>query len=256
MKKGILPLVIGNWKMNPQTITLGTKLGTELKKKLQALKGAEVVIVPPFTHIESVRKARNGSGAYALGAQNAHPAKLGTFTGEISLPMLQALEVTYVILGHSERRTLGEKDIFINEKLLATIKAGLTAVVCVGEEKRDINGHYLTHIEIQVRKALAQVSKAKLGQVVIAYEPIWAIGTGKNATSGDIHEMKLFIEKILSDIYDRNAAQKVRIIYGGSVSDQNASELHSEGMMDGFLVGGASLRADEFSAIVKAVRIV
>lgn len=256
MKKGILPLVIGNWKMNPQTITLGTKLGTELKKKLQTIKGTEVVVVPPFTHIESVRKSRNGSGAYALGAQNVHPAKLGAFTGEISLPMLQALEVTYVILGHSERRTLGEKDTFINEKLLATIKVGLVAIVCVGEDKRDINGHYLTHIEMQVRKALAQVSKAKLGQVVIAYEPIWAIGTGKNATAGDIHEMKLFIEKILSDIYDRNAAQKVRIIYGGSVTAQNAEVLHREGMMDGFLVGGASLHPEEFAQIAKAVRTV
>jgi triosephosphate isomerase len=254
MKKGIFPLIVGNWKMNPQTITLGVTLALELKKKLQHSTGVEVVIAPPFTHIESVRKARSGSDVYALGAQNAHPAKLGPHTGEISIPMLQEFGVSYIILGHSERRALGEKDLFINEKLLATIKSGLTGIVCVGETKRDHNGHYLNQVEGQVRGALANVSKAKLGQVVISYEPVWAIGTGKNATADDIHEMKLFIEKILSDIYGRNLAQKVRIIYGGSVTSKNARELHDFGMMDGFLVGGASLVTEEFVEIIKSVR--
>lgn len=254
MKKGILPLIIGNWKMNPQSISLGVKLATELKKKLQTVTGVEVVIAPTFVHLFGVHKILNGSKVYALGAQNVHSAKLGPFTGEISIPLLQDLDVTYVIIGHSERRALGEKDSLINGKVLATIKAGLNSIVCVGEDHRDHNGHYLTHIETQVRKALAQVTKAKLSQVVIAYEPIWAIGTGKNATSEDIHEMKLFIEKILSDLYGRNLAQKVRIIYGGSVTAQNVGELHAQGMMDGFLIGGASLHVDEFVAIAKAVR--
>lgn len=254
MKKGIFPLIVGNWKMNPQTTTLGAKLALELKKKLQHTTGVEVVIAPPFLYLDSVRKARSGSDVYALGAQNAHPAKLGPHTGEISIPMLQEFGVTYIILGHSERRALGEKDVFVNEKLLATIKSGLTGIVCVGETKRDHNGHYLNHIEGQVRGALANVSKAKLGQVVISYEPVWAIGTGKSAMADDIHEMKLFIEKILSDIYGRNLAQKVRIIYGGSVTSKNAQELHTLGMMDGFLVGGSSLDTNDFIEIVKRVR--
>ncbi len=256
MKKDISPLVIGNWKMNPQSIELGVKLSTELKKKLQAVHDVEVVIAPTFLHLPVVQKVLGGSRAYALGAQNVHPAKLGPYTGEISLPLLQDVGVTYVLIGHSERRTLGEKDALINEKLLATIKAGLSGVVCVGEEQRDHNGHYLSHIETQVRKALAQVTKAKLHQVIVAYEPIWATGTGKNATADDIHEMKLFIEKILSDLYGRNLAQKVKIIYGGSVNAHNAQELHTHGMMDGFLVGGASLNVDEFVKIVKLVRTV
>lgn len=254
MKKGIFPLIVGNWKMNPQTITLSAKLAIELKKKLQHHSGVEVVIAPPCAYIESVKKARSGSRAYALGAQNVHPAKLGPHTGEISISMLQEFGVEYIILGHSERRALGEKDAFINEKLLAVIKSGLTGIVCVGEAKRDSHGHYLSFVEMQVRSALAHVSKARLGQVVISYEPVWAVGTGKNATADDIHEMKLFIEKILSDVYGRNLAQKVRIIYGGSVTVNNAKELHELGMMDGFLVGGASLRTEEFVGIVKLVR--
>lgn len=256
MKKGIFPLIVGNWKMNPQTTALGVKLALELKKKLQSIKDVEVVIAPTYVHLPGVQKVRNGSGMFAIGAQNVHPAKLGPFTGEISLPLLQDLGVTYVILGHSERRALGEKDALINEKLLATIKAGLNGILCVGEGHRDHNGHYLSHIETQVRKGLTQITKAKLNQVIVAYEPIWAVGTGKNATADDIHEMKLFIEKILSDLYGRNLAQKVRIIYGGSVNAQNAGELHANGMMDGFLVGGESLHADEFAKIVKLVRTV
>lgn len=256
MKKGILPLIVGNWKMNPQSISLGVKLATELKKKMQSVKGVEIVIAPPYVHLPGIQKARSGSDVFTLGAQNVHPAKLGPHTGEISLPLLQDLGVTHVILGHSERRALGEKDALINEKLVAVVKAGLTGILCVGEDTRDHNGHYLNIIETQVRKGLALLSKAKLSQVVIAYEPVWAIGNGKNATAEDIHEMKLFIEKILSDLYGRNTAQKIRIIYGGSVTAQNAQMLHAEGMMDGFLVGGASLHPEEFTQIAKAVRTI
>jgi len=254
MKTGIPPLVVGNWKMNPQSVSLSAKLGTEFKKRLSAISGVDVVVVPPSIYLESVHRARNSSKAYMLGAQNAHFAQLGAYTGEISLPMLKDLDVSYVIIGHSERRALGEGDVLVNEKLLATIKAGCTGIVCVGELKRDHGGHYLSHIEAQVRKALVKVSRTKLSQVVVAYEPLWAIGTGKNATPADIYEMKLFIEKVISDIYGRNYAQKVRVIYGGSVSGKNAQELFVDGMVDGFLVGGASLHPEEFIQIVKSVR--
>jgi triosephosphate isomerase (TIM) len=170
--------------------------------------------------------------------------------------MLQNLNVTHVIIGHSERRALGESDDIVNKKLIAVLKAGLTGVVCVGERERDHAAHYLTGIERQIRHACAKVSKAKLEQVVIAYEPIWAIGTGNNATPDDVHEMKLFIEKVLTDLYGRNEAQKVRILYGGSVIARNAEIIYTQGMVDGFLVGGASLRPSEFCAIVQSVRSV
>lgn len=254
MKTGIPPLVIGNWKMNPQSETLAEKLAKEMKKCFSRCAGVEVVVAPPFVYLETVHRIRNSSRTFLMGAQNVHHEKLGAHTGEVSLPMLQCFEVTHVILGHSERRAEGETDEAVNKKLLATIKAGLTGVVCVGESNRDHAGHYLTHIETQVRKALNKVSKAKLHAVVIAYEPIWAIGTGVTATPEDVHEIKLFIEKIISDLYGRNLAQKVRIIYGGSVTGKSAYSLYTEGTVDGFLVGGASLHADEFLHIIKSVQ--
>ncbi len=255
MKTGIPPLVIGNWKMNPQSKTLSVKLAGELKKGLSKVIGVEVVVAPPFVYLDSVSTTKNSSKAFCMGAQDVHHEKLGAFTGEVSLSMLQNFGVTHVIVGHSERRKSGETDEAINQKLVTVLKAGLTVVVCIGEEKRDHGAHYLSFIEMQIRKALAKVPRAKLDKVVIAYEPIWAIGTGDTATVEDVHEMKLFIEKTLSDLYGRNFAQKVRILYGGSVNGKNAQELFTKGMVDGFLVGGASLHADEFTQIAKSVRI-
>ncbi len=255
MKKGLAPLIVGNWKMNPLTASLSAKLALELKKQLLKYTDADVVIAPPVLYLESIHRVRSGSKAYALGVQNVHHEKLGSYTGEISIPMVKQYEVTYVIVGHSERRNGGETDAQVNSKLTAILKAGLVGIVCVGEEKRDHNGQYLSHIESQIRIALRSVPKVKLGQVVIAYEPIWAIGTGNTATPEDVHEMKLFIEKVLSDIYGRNLAQRVRILYGGSVNPKNAQTLFTEGTVDGFLVGGASLHADDFTHIVKAIQL-
>jgi triosephosphate isomerase len=254
MKKGIHPLVIGNWKMNPVSGTLAVKLAKQLKSSLAKVDGVEVVIAPPFVYLESVEKICNGSRAFALGAQNTHHEKLGSHTGEISLSMLKNANVQYVIVGHSERRAEGETDAQIHTKLLSTVKAGFTTVLCVGEKARDEHAHYLTDIERQIRSALADLPRTKLGMVVIAYEPVWAIGSGKTATPEDVHEMRLFIEKVLSDIYGRNYAAKVRVLYGGSVNGKNARELFTHGTVDGFLVGGASLHAEDFAQIVKSVR--
>ena len=170
--------------------------------------------------------------------------------------MLKSFDVRYVIVGHSERRKAGETDEAVNARVTAVIKAGLTAVLCVGEAKRDHGAQYLGDIEGQIRKACAGLSRAKLESLVVAYEPVWAIGTGHTATPEDVHEMKLFIQKTLTDLYGRNYAQKVRVLYGGSVNAKNAGELMRDGMVDGFLVGGASLNAKEFSGIVSAVRLV
>lgn len=254
MKKAIHPLIVGNWKMNPQTITMAARLAADIKKGLARVTGATVVIAPPPLYLPAVHKVRDGGGAFLLGAQNTHEDKLGAHTGEVSVPMLQSLDVTHIIIGHSERRAMGEKDEEINKKVHATLKAGLTAIVCVGEKKRDHSAHYLTFVENQVRSLCAGISKTKLGHLVIAYEPIWAIGTGETATPEDAHEMKLFIRKVLTDMYGRNFAAKVRVLYGGSVTAKNAEALMHDGMVDGFLVGGASLRAAEFTEIVKRSR--
>jgi triosephosphate isomerase len=240
--------------MQPASRALAVTLGKGLKKKLLHERGAEIVVAPPFVYIDAIGTLLGGSNALALGAQDASPYAPGPHTSQISLAMLQDLEVQYVILGHSERRALGEDDAMVNEKLRAAVKEGFTGVVCVGEHTRDAGGHYLSLIEEQLRRALLGISKAKLDRVVIAYEPLWAIGTGMNATPADVHEIKIFIERILSDTYGRTYARRVRILYGGSVNSKNARELFSDGAVDGFLVGGASLKAEEFIGIIDALR--
>lgn len=253
MKKVTRPLIIGNWKMNPQTISSASRLAKELKSALAKFRDTEIVIAPPAPFLEHVSRARNHSSVFQLGSQNVHDEKMGPHTGEVSLAMLEEFDVTYVIVGHSERRSEGETEMQINKKLRATIKAGLVPVLCVGERERDLGAEYLSFIEQQIRTALSNVTRAMLARVVVAYEPVWAIGTGKNATADDAHEMKLFIERVLSDMYSRKDAQKVRILYGGSVNEKNARDLFMQGKVDGFLVGGASLSADAFVGIVSEV---
>lgn len=254
MKLGHTPLVVGNWKMNPTTEGGAKRLASDMKKALARLDGVEVVVAPPTLFIPVVRDVERGKGSFRIGAQNVHHEKLGSYTGEVSLPMLESLGVSHVILGHSERRRDGESDTAIEQKLEAVVKAGKTAVICVGEVKRDHGAQYFTDIESQIRSGLSRIGRAKLGNVVVAYEPVWAIGTGETPTPVDVHEMKLFIEKTLADIYGRSYAHKVRILYGGSVNAKNAEELMEGGTVSGFLVGGASLHADEFGGIVKAVK--
>jgi triosephosphate isomerase (TIM) len=253
MKFRLDPVVIGNWKMNPQTDVIAKRLATELKKSIGRHDGVEVVVAPPTVFLPVVHTVLAGGKVFVLGAQNVHAEKLGAFTGEISIPMLQSYDAKYIIIGHSERRKAGESEEEIHTKIASVIKSGLHAVLCVGEVSRDHAAQYFGDIERQIRTACAGLSRSKLSYLTIAYEPVWAIGTGTTATPSDVHEMRLFIEKTLSDLYGRNYAQKVRVLYGGSVNDKNATDLMKNGMVDGFLVGGASLSAKEFSGIVKAV---
>lgn len=252
MKKRVL--VIGNWKMQPASRTLAIKLGKELKQKLGRERDTLIAVAPPFVYLDAVCTTLSNTKTVAFAAQDAFYEKPGAYTGEIALPMLKDFGVSYIILGHSERRALGETDEQVNKKLTVAVKDGFTGVVCVGERERDTAGHYLSLIEEQVRQALKGIGKAKLGHVVIAYEPIWAIGTGLNATPADALEVKLFIERILTDLYGRAYAARVRILYGGSVHAKNAKELYDGSAVDGFLVGGASLKADEFADIIRATK--
>lgn len=249
------PLVVANWKMNPLTRDAVVKLTQGVKKLLQKIDDVTVVIAPPSIFTDAVATSRSSSKNLILGAQDAHYEKLGSYTGSVSLAMHADFGVEYVIVGHSERRRAGETDELVNTKVLAILKAKMTAIICVGEEKRDKSAHYFSDIEKQIRTALLKVPRSRLEQVVIAYEPIWAIGTGDTATAEDVYEMRLFIEKILSDVYGRNYAAHVRIIYGGSVNDKNARALFEEGRVHGFLVGGASLHPEEFARIVVATRM-
>lgn len=252
MKHTTRPLVIANWKMNPLTAPLAKQLAQGTKKVVARLRDVEVVVAPPTLYIPIVYDVLRGSSAFELGAQNTHWESLGAHTGEVSHTMLKNFGVSHVIIGHSERRAARETDDMVREKVWATVKHGMHAVLCVGERTRDQAGEYLNFVECQVRYACKGLQKSKLELLTIAYEPVWAIGTGHTASPGDVYEMKLFIEKTLVELFGRASAAKVRILYGGSVNSKNAALLMAEGQVDGFLVGGASLQAPEFGLVAHA----
>ena len=250
-----IPLVVGNWKMNPSSLGVAKKLFLDIRKGLGKKKlKTYVAIAAPALFISELEKL-SPSQRIKLSAQDVFFETGGSYTGEISLAMLKSVGVVSVIIGHSERRALGDTNEEIQKNTLATIKNNMTAIVCIGEKSRDAQGNYFTEVETQLRSVLASVPKTKLSQLVLAYEPVWAIGTGNHATAEDVHEMKLFIMKVLSDVFGRSAVHKVRILYGGSVNAKNAQELLEVGNVDGFLVGGASLKASEFSEIIKTAEI-
>ena len=243
-------VVAGNWKLNPTTLKASKQLLANIRKGLsRRIWGPDIIVAPPLLFITELAKIADGK-KLKLAAQTVFFENSGAHTGEVSMPMLKSIGVKTVIIGHSERRARTESDEDVNRATLATIKAGGTAIVCVGERRRDRDGNYLALIENQVRLALTDVPVTKLRQVIIAYEPIWAIGTGNTATPEDAYEMKIFIKKVLSDLYKRSAGAKVRVLYGGSVKADNAEALLSEGRVDGFLIGGASLKAKEFLTII------
>jgi triosephosphate isomerase (TIM) len=214
---------------------------------------AEVVVAPPFLFIPEVAKIVSRT-MIGLGAQDAHYEERGACTGEISSSLLAAYGVSHIIIGHSERRALGETDEQVHKKILAVLKRRLTPIVCVGEKERDPQGHFYNFVEAQIRSLTQGLSPALVQKVVIAYEPIWAIGTGATATAEDVKEMQLFIMSVLTKLYDRKVAAKIKLLYGGSVKSHNARELYEHGGMQGFLVGGASLEAEEFGLIIAGTR--
>jgi triosephosphate isomerase len=244
-------LVIGNWKENPSTLAETHKLVADITKKLKAREGLTVAIAPPFVYLTEVLK-KIGKKPVFLAAQNVSVEPMGAFTGEVSAMQLRNLGTEYVIIGHSERRAMGETDDVVQKKVLMALKNKLTPVVCIGEKERDTHGNFFTTVEKQLKSLTSILSATDVRKVVIAYEPIWAIGTGKTATAADVKEMQLFLFTVLTKLYDKPTAAKVRLIYGGSVKADNAKALSVEGGMDGFLVGGASLKAEEFISIINA----
>ncbi len=243
-------LVIGNWKLNPGNALEAKTLFSDVKKALPKTISAKVVIAPPFLFIPEVSKLANDQ--VRLAAQDSHYEERGAVTGEIGPAMLANYGVEYVIVGHSERRALGETDKQVNKKVHALLKRKLTPVVCIGEIKRDTQGQFFNHLANQIKELTTDLLTPQLSKIVIAYEPIWAIGTGQTATAEDVKEIQLFIVSTLTKLFDRKTAEKVRLIYGGSVKESNAEVLYSQSGMTGFLVGGASLLAKDFTAIIKA----
>jgi len=244
-------IVAGNWKMN-KTVAEALELVGALTKELANIQGVDIVVCPPFTALCEVAKALRDSNLH-LGAQNMSEHAAGAYTGEIAGAMLQELAVSYVILGHSERRQYyAESDEIIAKKAETAHGASLLPIVCVGETLSEREaGRMEKVLETQVHGSLAGLSAAQMTQTIIAYEPVWAIGTGKTATTAQAQEAHAFIRGLLTKLFDDATARQVRIQYGGSVKPSNARELMSQPDVDGALVGGASLEAQSFAEIVK-----
>ena len=245
-------VIAGNWKMN-KTATEAVTLTRDIIEAVGRETAVDVVLCPPFTALSAVASALEDQ-AVRLGAQNMHPGKNGAYTGEVSAEMLRTLYVTHVILGHSERRTyFGESDAFINQKVLAALANELKPILCVGETLAEREaGSTLAVVQRHVEGGLAGVKPEQITTVIIAYEPVWAIGTGKVATTAQAQEVHAFIRDLLTKLYGAPLAQKVRILYGGSMKPANAAELLAEKDIDGGLIGGASLEARSFIDLVKA----
>jgi triosephosphate isomerase len=244
-------IIAGNWKMN-KTVAEGLDLVRGLKRELANVKEVDIVVCPPYTALESVSKEIIDSNI-RLGAQNMSENNFGAFTGEIAAGMLKEFSARYVILGHSERRQYQkESDELISKKALAAHAASLKPIVCVGETLAEREANQTEKVlETQVRGSLAGLTKEQMEETVVAYEPVWAIGTGKTATTQQAQDAHKFIRDLLVKMFDENVARRVRIQYGGSVKPANARELMGQPDVDGALVGGASLEVRSFADIIK-----
>ncbi len=245
-------IIAGNWKMN-KTAAEALDLVNGLKLELGNVKDVDIVVCPPFTALSEVSKAILAARNFALGAQNMSENNVGAFTGEIAATMLKEFSVRYVILGHSERRQYQkESDELISKKARAAHAAALKPIVCVGETLNEREAGQMEKVlETQVRGSLAGLTKEQMIETVIAYEPVWAIGTGKTATAQQAQDAHAFIRGVLAKMFDDVVARKVRIQYGGSVKPANAKELMALPDVDGALVGGAALEVRSFADIVK-----
>ncbi len=243
-------VIAANWKMNT-TINEGIKLASEIANKLKRKKSS-VIVCPPFISLEALHSIIKDT-AIQLGAQNLYFENNGAFTGEISAPMLRSVGCKFVIIGHSERRQIfNEDNITINKKIKKAIEFNLKPILCIGETlKERENGITNEIVKNQIEKGLEGISENQLKDVIIAYEPVWAIGTGKTATPEEANDVHKFIRNLISEKYSQNAAENLIIQYGGSVKPENAFELLSMENIDGALVGGASLNADSFIQIIE-----
>lgn len=245
-------LIIGNWKMYPANAKDAKAKFVAIKKVASTLRNVQTVICPPSVYISDLKKLVTGHRC-VVGAQNSWYENEGAFTGEVSPAMLDSIGAQYVIVGHSERRALGETDEMVNKKALAAIKAGLNVVICVGERERDPDGEYMRHIANQLKAAHQGIQKKDLKQIVVAYEPIWAIGKNavRAASPDDALEITILLKKTFADLCGKDGAC-VPILYGGSVDAKNAWEFLLKSHVDGLLVGRASLDPKVFGEILKA----
>lgn len=242
-------IIVANWKMNPSTLKEARELLRAVRRAAKKLRGVQVIICPPFVYLSLFGRGRNN---IHLGAQDVFFERKGAFTGEVSAAMVKDIGAAYVIVGHSERRKQGEDNVVVNRKVKAALAEYLQVIFCIGETVRDIHGRYFQFLEEELLEGLQGISRNALKNLIIAYEPIWAIGKSADDAMRpeDMHQMSIFIKKILVKRFGKRGALKVPILYGGSVEPENAESLLREGEANGFLVGHASLRAKDFQEIL------
>lgn len=250
-------IVIANWKMNPESLEEARELWKGVVSNLKNIKNTEVVICPPapFLFLGANKGSNKKSRPVSLGAQDVFWESSGAHTGEISSSMISSMGASYAIVGHSDKRSAGDTNKIVNKKVLSLLRCKIFPVLCIGESARDDDGAYLRFIKNQIEECLSGVSSSQLPYIIIAYEPIWSISTNPNAkedTPQDLLEMVIFIRKVISDIFSPKVAKEIRIIYGGSVNEKNASEFFKYGGVTGALVGHASLNAGKFIKIIKS----
>lgn len=243
------PIIAGNWKMH-KTIAEAVEFVNEIKGKVNNTD-VEAVICAPFTLLKDLKEATKGT-PIKIGAQNMHYADNGAFTGEISAPMLKELDIDYVVLGHSERRQyFNETNETVNKKVLKALEAGIDPILCIGETLEEREADKTKDVcKVQTEKALKNVTAEDMKKVVIAYEPIWAIGTGKTATAEQANDVIAYVREVVKGLYGEEISEEVRIQYGGSVKPSNVSEIMNQTDIDGALVGGASLQPADFTELV------
>lgn len=253
MKSG--KIIVGNWKMGPESLAEAEDLFKKIEAGVAKKSGLEVIICPSFVHLAELSKISKKK--ILLGAQDVFFESAGSYTGQVSLQMLKNLGVTHVIVGHSERRALGESDEMINKKVALALKEKIIPIVCIGETARDEDGQYLFAIKNQIEKALAGISRKLLPSIIIAYEPVWKIGADSPMDSSDIHQMMIFIKKAIVDFYKIKTSLAGQILptpilYGGAVETVEAGKILREGGANGLLVGRQSLEPEAFLQIIKS----
>ncbi len=246
-------VIVANWKMNPQSQKEAELLFKESYSLVKNIKNTQIILCPPFPFLFINKKFK--SKKIMLGSQNVSNQAEGSYTGEVSPMMLKNMGVSYSIVGHGERRSLGENNKIVNQKILNLLKFKLLPILCVGESYRDPEGKYLSFVEEQIKESLMGVSSSQMKNIMIAYEPIWAIGKNaeREATREEFMEIKIFIKKVISDIYNPKIAHSIVILYGGSVNPLNTRAFMQDGGADGLLVGRDSINPKKFGAILSAL---
>ncbi len=247
-------LIIGNWKMNPSTLDEAKRIIRSMRIVATKLEHTQVVACPPYLYISNCISKKSNS--VSIGSQTVSIQEGGAHTGEISPAMLKDIGVQYVIVGHSEQRASGDSDEIVSKRIIATVEAGMKAVVCIGENVRDEQGVYLDTLKDQIKRTFAGIQSKYARDIIIVYEPVWAIGAKEAMAPEQVYETSLFVKKVFSDIFSQESAMKVKVLYGGSVNFRNAGDIIRIGKVDGLLVGRESVNIPGLKELLKAVDVV